>query len=72
MRYHFLKESVQRNLLVADSQRKHLEFAKFDILFLPGAKFQDAYIFTPWTNHFQKILFSSVETNNLKVENFQS
>ena len=39
MRYHIFKESVQRNLLIADSQAKYLDFANFNILSLPGANF---------------------------------
>ena len=56
MRYHIFKESVQRNLLIADSQAKCLDFANFNILSLPGAKVHDVYNFIPRVGRFNIIV----------------
>ena len=56
MRYHIFKESVQRNLLIADSQAKYLDFANFNILSLPGAKVHDVYNFIPRVGRFDIIV----------------
>ena len=67
MRYHIFKDSVQRNLLIADSQAKYLDFANFNILSLPGAKVHDVYNFIPRVGRFDIIVFSSEETIFSKV-----
>ena len=56
MRYHIFKDSVQRNLLIADSQAKYLDFANFNILSLPGAKVHDVYNFIPRVGRFDIIV----------------
>ena len=56
MRYHIFKDSVQRNLLIADSQTKYLDFANFNILSLPGAKVHDVYRFIPRVSRFDIIV----------------
>ena len=47
MRFHIFRESVWRNLLIADFQAKYLDFANFNILSLPVAKNPDTYNFIP-------------------------
>ena len=56
MRYHIFKDSVQRILLIADSQAKYLDFANFNILSLPGAKVHDVYNFIPRVSRFDIIV----------------
>ena len=57
MRYHIFEESIQRNLLTADSQAKYLDFANFNILSLFGAKVKDVYNFIPRMVRFDIIVF---------------
>ena len=56
MRYHIVKESVQRNLLIADSQAKYLDFANFNILSAPGANVHDVYNIIPRVGSFDIIV----------------
>ena len=56
MRYLIFKDSVQRNLLIADSQAKYLDFANFNILSLPGAKVHEVYNFIPRVGRFDIIV----------------
>ena len=47
MRYHLLKTSRTRNLLIGDSQAQKLNIANFNILSLPGAQVKHVYKFLP-------------------------
>lgn len=47
MRYHIFKRSPTRNLIIADSQARHLNAPNFNILSLPGGHIKHAYSFLP-------------------------
>ena len=46
-RFHILRTSSSKNLLLADSQTKHIDFPNFNILSIPGARIAHAQQFIP-------------------------
>ena len=54
-RYHLLKTSSSKNLLVADSQARHLDFPNFNILSLPGVRIGAVQNFLPEKDKFNII-----------------
>ena len=47
MWFHNFKGSIEDNLFIAVSQVKHLDFAMFSFLSLPGVEMRDVYLFLP-------------------------
>ena len=55
MRFHIFKDSPNKNLLIADSQAKRLDFSNINIFFLPGGQIRDLYRFIPAKDQYNKI-----------------
>ena len=56
-RYHTFKDTSSNNLLIADSQAKDLQFAKFNILSIPGARIGNVTAnFYPRKNQYKTIV----------------
>ena len=56
-RYHTFKDTSSTNLLIADSQAKDVQFAKFNILSIPGARIGNVTAnFLPGKNQYKTIV----------------
>ena len=55
-RYHIFKTSSSKNLLIADSQARHLEFPNTNILSLPGARIAAVRGFLPPKDKYTSIV----------------
>ena len=71
MRYHLLKTSPTRNLIITDSQGRNLTFPNFNILVLPGARVGDVRTFLPAKGRFDLIVFF-IGGNDLPTDNTQT
>ena len=64
MRSHIFKSSSLPNLLIADSQARHLVFPNFKILAIPGGNIAEVYSFLPESGRYEKIVLF-IGANNL-------
>ena len=56
MRYHVFKSSASKNIILGDSQIKHLNFPNFNILSLPGAQIRHLSEFFPPAHCYDRIV----------------
>ena len=56
MRYHKFKGSPAKNIVLADSQLKHLRFPNANILSLPGARIRDLTEYYPSKGQYDRIV----------------
>ena len=56
MRFHKFKGSTARNIVLADSQLKHLRFPNANILSLPGARIRDLAEYYPSKGQYDRIV----------------
>ena len=56
MRFHKFKGSTARNIVLADSQLKHLRFPNANILSLPGARIRDLSEYYPSKGQYDRIV----------------
>ena len=56
MRYHVFKSLASKNIILKDSQTKHLNFTNFNILSLPGAQIRYLSKFFPPAHSYDRIV----------------